>query len=207
MPLNYRLLNLPTNPIKDTKGFIRMLDAGFYRKTQFNLPTSILSEEILDIFDSIEVKIKTIAVFSFRYLPVSRDSRLLHKDVVKVDDQWKPVVCGVNWELTPTESQIDWYDTAREPVYPTDDEPFYYPQGIHYGHRDRLGIFPETDTRLETYMSKGAPFLMRTDVPHIVSNNQPFEGARYSISLRFEYNFASWTEALLQFKPLIKDAE
>ena len=207
MPINYRLLNLPSNPIKDTQGVIKMLDAGFYRKPQFNLPPSILSNEVLEIFDSIEVKIKTIAVFSFRNLPISRDYRILHSDIIRVDDQWKKEICAVNWELTPTITQIDWVDTTKEPVYPLPGEPNLHPQGIHYGKRDQLGLDESTDTVAETYISRGAPFMFRTEVPHIVSNNEPYEGVRYSISLRFEYNFASWSEALIQFKPLIINAE
>jgi len=207
--VNYKLLKLPNNPIKDSININEMISSTdkdesnpHRRGLQFNC-NDILKPEIIQIFESYNIVAQRIVLFT---LPSPRklSNALLHADLEPIDNlQWKKVIYGVNWELNNIQSHFSWYETTREPTYPPSHPGNVYPNGIHYGSRFKFGIYTEQDKLVEKVNTNIGPLLVRTDIPHAVEVEESTSKIRVALSIRFENTVDSWDEALQLFSPLI----
>jgi hypothetical protein len=207
MPINYRPLTLPKNPIKKLDETLKFLEILFLTRPQVNIsPKAVLTDEVQDIFNDLKIKISCLTFFHFATLPRDQRHGLLHSDIVLKENIWTPVTCSVNWELTGDDVEFCWYNTTREPCYPTDPKEFNLnPQGIHFTNRGQLGIFPETDTLIESVNTLENPLLLRTNVPHQVYSTNKSDKSRFAVSIRFEPDFDTWENAVEFFKPITKE--
>jgi hypothetical protein len=148
------------------------------------------------------------------------EDRVIHRDITRttgapwdnsnVSDpaNWRPMYCGVNWELTDSECEFSWFDMSALPEhYPNKirdvDTRLNVLNGVHYGDRFMQGVIPGSRL-LQTCIFSG-PTLVRTDIPHLVlyrslKKTRP----RMAVSLRFHETWASWPDALKAFVPLSK---
>jgi len=201
----YRRLDLPKNPIKDIDSLILRAKNDTDPYHMFNVdPYSTLTDEVLGIFDNLNLKLRAATVF---HLPAPREESksLMHTDILRVNDAWKFITCGVNWELNGIAARLSWWDTDRTEVYPQDPKFFWFdPHGIHYGGRFKYGIDEATDRRIDSVNTLESPLLVRTNIPHnVYLLDQDFaDQVRCSISVRFENDFPSWDHAVDYFKPI-----
>ena len=209
--MTYKSLNLPLDPIKNTfnidsiqPDLIVRCKVGYI---QFD-PKVILKEEIIDTFESNNLKLSSVVIFRV-LLPRLLNNSLMHSDIESIrHNAWKKVICSVNWELTSNvQPKFSWYQTTKEAIMPskesllrTDITLF----GVHYGGRQQLGVNPDKDTLIDTVSTSTGVFLVRTDIPHIVEIDDEQPKFRYALSARFENRFKSWDEAVEIFQPLIK---
>jgi hypothetical protein len=203
---NYKYLNLPANPLKDKEGFIKHLAANPVVGGYNIYDDRVLSEEVIDAFSQIGLKVKFVAVFSRNDSQSKIPDRLIHADCTLAEDgkTWKKVYAGVNWELHENENEFSWWDmSAIKECWPAEILPKKYDSlnGIHYGKRGQLGLDPKA-VCLEKAIVSG-PTLVRTDIPHMVLY-QSGPAKRASISVRFDPDFNSWEEAVEAFKPVTK---
>jgi hypothetical protein len=204
--VNYKLLKLPINPIRDSFDLDPLISGiGLHQQLQFS-PKEMLKDEVLQIFESHNLKAQRVVSFILSS-PRLLSNALMHTDVEPIPDlQWRKVIYGVNWELNDIPSYLSWYTTTRTPAYPPDDKhplTSFYPYGIHYGHRFKLGYFPEQDNVIERVNTNIGPLLIRTDIPHTAEVEESQSKFRVAISVRFENIVHSWDEAVQLFSPLI----
>jgi hypothetical protein len=201
MNLYYQTLQLPANPLKDPN------DPRFNLIKEFEpFDPNILTDELLAIFEKINVKVKCCIVFSRQDNKSHASNRVLHTDlnatVVNGKFEWKKIICGVNWELNNNTNEFAWYDTTGIPEsYP----PFQGTKditlnGIHYGSRRQQGVYPGSTKLASTEIKQ--PTLVRTDVAHLITYNNTAPVFRRSLSVRFEETWNSWEEAMEAFSPI-----
>lgn len=207
MPINYRPLLLPKNPIKKLDKTLKVLEILFLTKPQISIsPKEVLTDEVQDIFNDLKIKLGCLTFFHFSKIPRGQRYALLHSDIVLNENNWTPVTCSINWELTEDNAKFCWYNTTRGPCYPDNPRDFNLtPQGIHFTRRDQLGIFPETDTLIESVDTLENPLLLRTNVPHQVYSEDKSDKSRFAVSLRFDPDFDTWDNAVEFFKPITKE--
>ena len=208
--LNYRFLNLPTQPLRDENRFVNENIMGYSTYDAVD----ILSDEVLDIFNRINLTPTFCAVFSKNNFNVDKDgtNSVIHSDITRAGiTDWKPVVCGVNWELNNNENKFYWVDVGNLTThYPlVNSEPYIQKQqhfdrlaGTSYGPQRRMTGFINGTTIIEE-VELTQPTLVRTDIPHLVTYNSPNK-IRFSLSVRFEETWTTWDEAITAFAPLVK---
>jgi len=205
----FKKLNLPANPLKNSKEISqRTITAGY----NIVLPNDVLTTEILDIFRSIGLRPKMVVLFGRGDSTSSPEDRMIHSDVAfdnQVPGNWRKLVAGVNWEIEGSHNDFFWYDMRdlkecwpKEPL--ANASKFNYLNGIHFGERFRMGI--SEDVKLLDQTTIDGPTLVRTDIPHATLFNNTTT-TRVGVSVRFfEEDFDhSWKGALDKFAPLIKE--
>ena len=95
----FKKLNLPANPLKDSKEVShRNIKYGY----NIVPPKEVLTLEILDIFKNIGLRPKMVVLFGRGDNTSSPKDRMIHADV-GFDDRfpgkWRKIVAGVNWEI------------------------------------------------------------------------------------------------------------
>lgn len=205
--LCYRRLNLPLNPVKDLDSIISQVNTD-KAQDQYQMvnvdPASTLTDEVLEAFDQLNLVPESATVFYFT-VPKPESKSLLHSDIVRNGDKWKPVVCGVNWELNNINAKLSWWETKKIKFYPKDASFFWFnPHGIHYNGRFSLGVSDTLDKRIDSVDTLESPLLVRTDIPHnVYLPEQEFTtDTRYSISVRFHNDFLNWDNAVKHFAPI-----
>jgi hypothetical protein len=201
---NFRILNLPDDPLKDKVSLIRKYESEG-RLYHIEKP-SILKDEIINLFRTVNLDIGSVIVFTTYDSKLGSDSnRVIHADLTwnESTNSWENITCGINWELTDVRGKFKWWNMdAVKSVYPgsfkTSTYPFTQLSGIHYEYRMRLGVpqqailLEETDTAF--------PLLVRTDIPHSVTF--PGQG-RMSISIRFSDHLLKWEDVIERLSSFI----
>ncbi len=203
--LNHYPLNLPDNPINPQWQF----DYGCDYYQVYTNYTDILSNELIQTLDNLELKIKCVVVFY--YSAEQRVSwlkqRLIHSDIWYDGNQWKHYYCAINWELNHSRTHIFWWDVQdAEKIWPDredlDNKTTRLLSGIHYIERHRKGIDPKyTITDRTEIMNK--PTLIRTDQAHSTTFQSLSTAPRVAISVRFEESWNNWNTAVDRFQQLI----
>jgi hypothetical protein len=204
----FKKLNLPANPLKNSKEISQRNITGGYNIV---LP-DVLTDEVLDIFTSLGLRPKMVVLFGKNVKEVKPEDRMIHSDVAldkTIESQWRKLVAGVNWEIEGSYNDFFWYDmTGIKECWPDEEAKvmikFNYLNGIHYGERFKMGI-PGTAKILDKTTIDG-PTLVRTDIPHSTLYNNPTT-ARVGVSVRFfeeDFNH-SWDNALEKFSSIIKE--
>ena len=205
----FKKLNLPANPLKNSKEISQRTINGGYNLA---LPGDVLTTEILDIFKGLELRPKMVVLFGRGDNTSSPKDRMIHSDVAldkTVPGQWRRLVAGINWEIEGSFNEFYWYDMSGIKECWPDEEAkvmikFNYLNGIHYGERFKMGI-PDTAKILDKTTIDG-PTLVRTNIPHSTLYNNTTT-ARVGVSVRFfeeDFNH-SWDNALEKFSSIIKE--
>ncbi len=201
---NFRILNLPNDPLKDKASLIAKyeLESRLYHIEK----PSILKDDIIDLFRSADLDIDSVVVFTTYASKLGTDGgRIIHSDLKwnQLTNSWENITCGINWELTDIRGRFKWWNMdAVKAVYPGSERALMYPftqlSGIHYEYRMRIGV-PQKAILLEE-TDTACPLLVRTDIPHSVT----FPGVgRISISVRFTDNLLKWEDAVARLSPFI----
>lgn len=203
----YRRLRLSNNPIADFFD----IDQYAYTKrllrySQVMFPKDILKNEILNDLHSIGLDVSHTVLFS---KPTGRreDVSMMHTDINwdYNEKKWVKELFSVNWELTNTQTRLSWWKTSRQEVFPEFIDSAISPEGIHYGDRFLLGIFPDTDIRLDSLLMTNSPVLLKTNEPHTVDVlPNDLINTRLSLSVRFKNKFKDWDSVLEKFNSIIK---
>jgi hypothetical protein len=200
MSLFYKL-NLPQDPLKRENLGSLIAKKKKYSTVEEDLET-YLTSEILDIFKSINLRPRFVVYFGRLY--AKQNEIQVHRDITYLDNQWKSIPCGINWELTPGDTLFEWYDTSKENEHLPDPEhalPLEL-NGAHYGHRANMDISAFTNIG-SLNVKENQPYLFRTDIPHRVTYKTSSHN-RVCISIRFNLNdVKSWEHALEVFDSLI----
>jgi hypothetical protein len=205
---NYHRLALPTNLFKNTEFLKPKKYASGYTVTQNY--QELLSDDLLSVFQSLNLKIKCIIVFSVNDSSTSPEHRMVHSDVYFENNVWNPYTCGINWEINNTTNKIMWWDTKDAPAIPPHIMEKYHPvfkrlAGIHYGDR-RVQFGEGNYKKLDEVNIKNQPVLIRTNIPHSTVYHSETD-LRVSVSIRFEEHWDTWEQAVEIFKPLIVGSE
>lgn len=205
----FKKLNLPANPLKNSKEISqRNITAGY----NIVLPNAVLTDEILNIFKAIGLRPKMVVLFGRGDSTSAPADRLIHSDVAfdnQVPGNWRRLVAGVNWEIEGSHNEFYWYDmSSLKECWPNEQlgngSKFTYLNGVHFIERLKLGV-PETAKLLDQTTIDG-PTLVRTDIPHATIYNNPTSN-RVGVSVRFyeeDFNH-SWEGAVDKFTSLIKE--
>lgn len=198
----YKLLNLPQDPLNRANLNSLIAKKKKYSTVEEDLET-YLSPAILDVFKSINLRPRFVVYFGRLF--AKQNEIQVHRDITYLNNQWKSIPCGINWELTPGHTLFEWYDPGTEKEHlpdPVHALPLEL-NGAHYGHRANMDV--SNFTLVESlHVKENQPYLFRTDIPHRVtyattSNN------RICISIRFTLeDVPSWEHALTKFDSLIK---
>lgn len=137
--------------------------------------------------------------------PGNESTRVLHTDNRTINGVRCPIICGINYEISePTDTTWVWYNMDKVPR-------------TYREHTDHSDIERDIKMRAEVFNSCGVPegaiaieklsyrneiYLVRTDLPHMVTFNS-YGKPRSSISIRFEQTWDSWEECYEKFKPLM----
>lgn len=212
--MNYvKKLNLPSNPlcngvidqlkIKKTEFKNRSVELG--KSDSYHHPTVItevdqfLNRELLGALASIGLKPSYFVYFGL----MDRLSYVtpIHIDVSPVAENAK-VSFAVNWELTATRSQWQWWDAGNAlEIAPSAENTQMSEKkllnGIRYGNDHEFQLIESHD------LEPGTAYLVRADLPHCISYTNPTP-ERICISVRFDLaTKITWSEAVALFEPLI----
>lgn len=213
--INYRRLNLPSIPVKDPEEISARTIRGGYNLA---MPSDVLTDEIMDIFQQYNLKPIFVTLFGTNKRSGAADDRMIHTDLratnpVTSESLLDPTLLGyrkmrfgINWEILNSSNMFSWWDMGDvkecwpDELLTTAGIKYTYLNGIHYGARGRLGI-PQGATKLEEVEITG-PTLVRTDLPHMTSFNNPHVN-RVGVSIRFDDSrFNSWNDVTDFFKPM-----
>lgn len=203
----FKKLNLPSNPLKNSKAVTEIQILGGY---SIVLPDRVLTTEIIDIFKGLGLCPKMVVLFGRGDGDSTENDRLIHTDIA-VDKThelgWRKIAAGVNWEIEGSVNNFYWYDmSAVKECYPSEphiSEKYKYLNGIHYVERLKMGI-PEQAVLLDHTVMDG-PTLVRTDIPHTTLYKNSTVN-RVGVSVRFhEEDFGcSWAGAVEKFNGVIR---
>ena len=203
---NYQQLKLPAQLLKNTE-FCQPKKYAFGYGVHTNYQ-DLLSDQVLEIFDRMQLKVKCLVMFSLNNKTTIADHRVVHSDVFYDGKDWQHYNCGINWEVNNTKNKMMWWDTKDAEICMPDVMERYHPifknlGGVHYVKRNHFGHDPLFDCIDET-MIENQPVLIRTDIPHSTLYHSDTD-YRVSISIRFHETWKTWDEAVEIFKPLIVD--
>ena len=210
--LNYRRLKLPTNPLKVD---IPLEQFKTYGDQLTRKPSEILSDEVLDIFKQAGLEPAVCFLFCQMNNQSSPDNRVIHYDLTRADPKpwhpsddpalktWKPVICGVNWEVNGSVTEFSWWDmTGVTEAWPVrKDLPIRFDElnSVHYVKRGNYGV-PAGASMIDSALIDERPVLLRTGIPHQATYNG--QNIRLGISVRFKETWTTWEEALEAFSAL-----
>lgn len=202
----YKELNLPY-PIKSNRLFDKINVLKLSNRSYTTVITDIeqyLNPELLDSFMSVGAKPHFFVAFG---QPGSLSGKTnLHSDVTFENNNWTKLPIGINWDLTPGETNWTWWDTNKcTEIYPTSDESKSSPwlHGVHYKFRGNKDA-SEFDL-LDSYKNTTDQAVMyRTDTTHQISYTTTSR-QRICVSVRFPIeSVTSWEHALKIFQPFFK---
>lgn len=220
--MHYLNLDLPKNPsnLSSQEILNKFQNKPTFESDYYEIfdPLDILSTQLLSKFDEIKLNPKNVVVFNTR--PNSTiDSRCIHSDITYNHESkcWENIIFAIHYELENSTNKFYWWDMGSdEKIYPPDkllypmDSKILYPykqssliklNGIHYGHRLKIGHSENNKIINEHLVCPYFPTLIRTDVPHSTAV-QSTDSVRLGISIRFdESKFKSWNEVLTFFDP------
>lgn len=196
---NYYKLNLPRNPLKITN--LSCYDIENFWTIETN-PSEILTDELNQIFSDIGIS-PSFAVFFVIHSNKRKDKHEhAHVDYTLSQEKWKPIPFGINWELNDEiTSKLSWYDATdcKEIEISLDGDPeidrtFKYLNGVFFEGIPKV---------IDSVECAGEPILVRTDVPHTLSDFQTTACKRFALSLRFDVEkISSWKEAETSFRSI-----
>ena len=202
---NYRKLNLPPNPLKDTNAILSMNITGGYN---LRLPADVLNDNVLEVFRGMGLSPKFVSLFGRNDTSGEIENRMIHTDIQYLGgdkcnkESWKRLIFGINWEIEGSHNIFSWWDmNAVNECYPAEDLVKKYDilNGIHYVKRGNLGV-PEGAKKIEETVIDG-PTLVRTNIPHMTLYHNP-KNTRVGISVRFdESKFNGWDDVVKYFEP------
>jgi len=198
MATYYRSLKFPKKFLRENIPLGLLDFPGAYDLFPFRL---VLDKELLEFLECFPLEPDFVAVFNNKNQQSTIENRMIHSDIFfDKDKKWKSAFFGIHYELEDTQSRFHWWDMRdAEKIYPDSaNDHNRHPRfdrlnGIHYGIRGRLGTF-QNSILLDSVEVNG-PMLVRTDIPHSVSYQNP-NRTRLAFSLRFKTNFQSWQEVL-----------
>lgn len=199
----YRALDLPENPLPPHFRLPRATARNHYTILRAN---EILNRATLRCFHELGLKPGNAALLYKR----AGSLGIIHTDVGLDNGRWRKNVAAINWNLSGADSVMRWYEINMPGVEPdlavAHQEGLWYRalNGIHFGFvgsRVRKNL-PRSKVRLLAASPISSATLVRTDIPHAVENTDPAK-ARWALSVRFEPDFESWSEAVEAFRPLL----
>lgn len=194
----YLKLNLPANPLR----YSAELESQRTITGGYNLvkPAEILSDEILAIFDAMNLKPRFVSLFGRNDKNSSLADRLIHTDLaMTADGTWRKMLFGINWEIEDSHNEFSWWDMSKiKEAWPDEElsehSKYKLLNGIHYIARGHMGV-PEEAVQLDATIID-CPTLVRTDTPHLTIYKSPTH-KRLGISVRFdESNFNTWDDVV-----------
>ena len=207
MSVCYRKLNFPKNPVKDVSSILDQIKNTDNQYHMFNVdPYQALTDEVLAAFDDLDLYPSSATVFHLS-IPTTPNDCLMHTDILRVDNRWKSITCGVNWEINNINAKLSWWQTTKPGYFPNDPEYYWFnPHGVHFGGRFNRGIDPAKDREIDSVDTLDSPLLVRTNIPHTVyiPNQDTREKVRCSISVRFNNDFKTWDEAVKYFSKVTR---
>jgi len=196
---NYYKLNLPKNPLKITDLSVYDIENFWTIETD---PSKILTDEMNQIFSNIGIS-PTFAVFFVVHASKRKDKHeYAHIDYTLNQEKWKPIPFGINWELNDEiTSRLSWYDTidCKEIEVSLDGDPEVDRTYTFLNGK----FFTGTAKVIDSVECTGHPILVRTDIPHTLSDFQTTTGKRFALSLRFDIEkISSWKQAETVFSSI-----
>jgi len=204
--LHYNL-NLPLYPLNNSKNWTQLahkkIDNMPFEGVSYVFfdPHEVLSGEVIRIFNTIDIKLKCVVVFSGSEKNKTRDDAKIHNDVWFDNGAWKNVCCGVTWELGECDAFFNWWDMSSfEKVIPVRYPTVY----------DNLrGVYYKNDKQIQAkYLIESVhvtqPTLVRTDIPHSVNYKYYGDSQRTAVSLRFHERNMSWVDLVSVLNPIIQ---
>lgn len=209
----YRYLNLTAKPL--CQGLTGLnLESLAQELTGKNLTKSyieyaiqdyqqVLNSNILEQFASLGLTPAFVVVWANSAEQRLAEHSMIHTDLTWHDERWRPIPCGVNWELTEGSAEFQWLDNRnQEEIYPPEDGLKLF-NAIHYGARAKRGGYSNFD--LIDSAPILSPMLVRTDQPHAVAFACTSGEKRVNISVRFSLDsINSWESAVRVFSTVIK---
>ena len=198
-------LNFPKNPIKDI--LAPEIQSPILHAFRPISPRDHLTDEVYDKFNEIGLIPQYVFLFGSNRRRSTLTNRMIHTDLhIGKTGEWEKFIFGINWEINGSHNEFYWWDTSSaKEVWPSKNTPKVSLNGIHYGHRMKLGV-PEGVKKLDQTVIDG-PTLIRTNVAHSTEYHNENQN-RLGITVRFdESNFNNWEEVLEKLKPyeLIKN--
>lgn len=211
--LNYRRLNLPSNPLKVQVPLDKFKVYG----DQITMPAAdALTDEVMDIFKRAGLEPSVCFLFCQLNKQSSPDSRVIHYDLTRADPKpwhpqddpakktWKPIVCGVNWEVTGSITEFGWWDMSKVkqawPIRKGLPIRFDELNSVHYVKRGNFGV-PPGAVKIDSVLIDERPILLRTGIPHQATYNG--NDIRLGVSVRFKETWTTWEEAVAAFSKII----
>ena len=201
MNKNYFKLNFPKDPLQITD--LSMYEADNFWTVETDVK-KIVSPELWKIFDSVNVY-PSFAIFFVVQSGYRKDRHdLAHIDYTLHNSNWCKLPFAINWELTSdVTSKLSWYDTSEctetQVGYSGNaavDHVLNYLNGTFF--KGNISVLDQVSC------SYGNPLMIRTDVPHTLSDFETTENKRYCLSLRFDIEqIESWEQATSIFKDYI----
>lgn len=201
MTINYRRLNLPKTPLKDT---FTLNHTGSDMYYIFKNVDEVLQDDLLTFFKNINIKPNMVVICASNYNTRTLENIWVHRDLYWKNNKWEKPICGINYELGNTSSKIYWFDTTKcYEIVPKNIENIDYPfNAISYvkRHTDDLPIGAEIIETVELTKDEH-PILFRTEVAHGVAYNSDIS-PRLMATIRFDIDdIPSWNKALEIFSP------
>jgi hypothetical protein len=168
---------------------------------------SILNEELIKILQKLGADPGMVVIFES--LEQERKNAYLHKDLIWKNNNWATVPCAINWELQPTQTIIQWFNTDFcNEYWPNADFnnttwPKKYLNGIGYVPGDTDGVPDNAVLVQQAEINNTSPILFRTDVAHCVNFKSQWPN-RFVFSLRFN-NITTWDHAVEIFQKVFVD--
>ena len=198
---NYFRLNLPVHPLKIDN--LSIYDVENFWSIETN-PQNILTDELNEIFNKIGIYPKFAVFFVVHASERKGKHEYAHIDYTLSQEKWKPLPFGINWELnTEITSTLSWYDTSNCNETgvslkgdPEVDKILRYLNGTFFSGIPKV---------IDSLVCTGEPFLVRTDIPHTLSDFITTSPKRFCLSLRFDVEeISSWNQAQTIFTGIIK---
>lgn len=172
---------------------------------------SLLGPNIKKLFNNLNLTPQFVSLFGKQQL--AEQKIWIHTDILWKDNQWIKLPFGINWELYPSDTYFNWWDTKDQTeCYPPsiDNSTWsqatntkFRQQGIHYGTRENYD-FHNSEIIETLKFEPNTAYLVRADVPHNVEYKTD-NIHRIGISIRFPVEqIATWQQALSTFDPYIK---
>jgi hypothetical protein len=190
----FQELDLPINPLVEDVQFPEFLFRD-RRNRYYPIDKKNINEQTKKIFDDLDLTIGGVIIFKKCQNGISP----IHSDILLVNDRWIKWHAAINYNLTSADSNMTWFETKLQEIYPTRrnlSQPLEYNlSGIHYGYQGNKYV-SNTDFSLIGNCKLTAPTLIRTDIPHTTVNLDSRD--RLCASIRFTDNH-TYQELLEKF--------
>jgi hypothetical protein len=203
----YAKLNIPS---KERLFNYNLLNPEIDNSNLFNMyrPNDILSTEAIEFFKEHNLTAQFVLNFitPLSKCPGTESTRVLHTDNRTVNGIRRPIVCGINFEIaSPTDTTWTWYNmdaVDRKYVEHTDCSDFEREIRMRAEVFTECGV-PDGAIPIEKLNYTDEMYLVRTDIPHMVTYNS-YDKPRRAISIRFEETWKTWEECWKVFEPIME---